>query len=526
MDQERTRFIWSLIFSIIIATEGIIVWLVLRPQTLWTLEDRIVIAVVAVPFLAGSLLGGCIGNRLRVEINVIISFVGGNLVLFLINSLLPHLPAENSNLNRLIIMAILWSSAGTIAGYRAVRFIYGSGFREYFFTVGVTFAATCLTAILVEGPVINLLECLKNNSTPILQKSVMGCKILDMGDQWDIYSIYLTAGIFWITLTGGEVTRFGFRTVLKRFFQVITLLGAFEFLVEFLASDFISNLIWLVPQIQPSDAYGAFFALAVAGLLAFPLNAESLQLAGLSKTNESVGAPKNLNGKGILRNQIWTILEKYFSASPGDMEKNGILTFSVISYLLITTCSFLYVHMRVGFRTLFSFTYESFQSSTGTGYITALVVLLYGIGGMINLFFVSGLATNKPGLINHQNTLSAIQRTMWNAHKNFVAGFIGSDYAVKADGIANILLVQGVSLIRSLVRITAISFAPLLKINVVTGVALFSTLIWFAFGRSVSSLAAWGTSIFFYWFIGGYLSMISLIAQKFNVREKPNRYKF
>lgn len=504
MNVARRIFILSLVFFVIVILEGVISGLKLQKQDLWTLEDRIVVAAVAVPFFAGSLWGGCIGNRLRVEIIVLVSFIGGNLVLLLINSLLPRLPGDPSNLNRLITMAILWFSVGTMAGYKATRAIYHSGFQAYFFTLGVTFTATCLSAILVEGPLANWLNC-----------STSSCNILDVGDQWNTYSIYLTTGIVWITFTGGEITRLGFRAVYVRFLQIFTVLGAVEFLVGYFASGLISNLIWLIPQTDPTQAYKGLFTLAVTGLLAFPLH------AGNRKSAKSSNARVNLD---LDRNEFQTALKKYLSADPKIMEKDGTLAFSMISYLLISTCAFLYVHFKTGIIALLSLNYVEFQSPTGTENLIAFVVLLYGIGSSINLFFILGLSANDPYSLDRQPILTSIQRTMWNAHKNFLTSFIGSDYDIKVDSKNELFLIQGISLIRSLGRITAITFAPLLNIFVAIGIALVSWMIWSIVGGSTSIIAAWGASIFFYWFIGGEFALIFFIARIVNKPERMNGF--
>jgi hypothetical protein len=143
------------------------------------------------------------------------------------------------------------------------------------------------------------------------------------------------------------------------------------------------------------------------------------------------------------------------------MKKNDTLAFSLISYSLIATLAFLYVHFRVGFRVLFSLTSASHQPLSASEFNIVSLVLILGIGASICWMFLLGVAVNSQGLNNASAFLDFIERTMQvhDRQQETFGGLIFSDYTRKPRGVADALRLQVTALIHALIKVLTLPFS-------------------------------------------------------------------
>ena len=92
--------------------------------------------------------------------------------------------------------------------------------------------------------------------------------------------------------------------------------------------------------------------------------------------------------------------------------KHNTIAFSVISYLLIATFTFLYIHSKVDFRVLFSLTAASPQPLSSSEFNIVSVILIFAVGACICLVLSLGMAVNGQDLNNASTFFGFVSRTM------------------------------------------------------------------------------------------------------------------
>ena len=195
--------------------------------------------------------------------------------------------------------------------------------------------------------------------------------------------------------------------------------------------------------------------------------------------------------------------------------RNSTLAFSVISYLLIATFAFLYIHSRVDFRVLFSLTSASPQPLSSSEFNIVSVILIFAIGACICLIFSLGMAVNDRDLNNPSTFFGFVSRTMQihNRREETFGGLIFSDYTRKPNTIVDALKLQATTLVHALLKILAIflSVGYLGPVKtVILGILFFLPNI--ALAHKVPIW--WNVTIFSFWFFSCYRGMLFWLARK------------
>jgi hypothetical protein len=193
--------------------------------------------------------------------------------------------------------------------------------------------------------------------------------------------------------------------------------------------------------------------------------------------------------------------------------RNTTLAFSIISYLLIATFAFLYIHFKVGLRVLFSPTSSSYQLLSSSEFNIVSFVLVFGIGACICQMFLLGVVANSQGL-NNTSFFDFVSRTMQvhDKQKETLGGLIFSDYTRKPNTIVDVLRLQATTLVRALFKILGVYFSVGLLnpvITVVLGLLFFLPNI--VLGHKIPIL--WNAVIFLFWFFSCYRAMLFRLAR-------------
>jgi hypothetical protein len=194
--------------------------------------------------------------------------------------------------------------------------------------------------------------------------------------------------------------------------------------------------------------------------------------------------------------------------------RNNTLAFSVISYLLIATFAFLYIHSKVTFGVLFSLTSASPQPLSSSEFNIVSVILIFGVGACICLMFSLGMAVNGQGLNNASVFFGFVSRTM-QIHDRKKAKFgdlIFSDYTRKPNTIVDALQLQTTTLVRALRKILGVYLSvgflgPVKK--VILGILFFLPNIVLA--HKVPTW--WNVTVFSFWFFSCYRGMLLWLAK-------------
>jgi|GEM_PF-1724880 tetratricopeptide (TPR) repeat protein len=213
------------------------------------------------------------------------------------------------------------------------------------------------------------------------------------------------------------------------------------------------------------------------------------------------------------------------NSSPGPRLGQGVkdrtkrdytLAFSFVSYLLVAILAFLFIYSRVvGFRNLLFLTSAAHQPLSTSEYDALSVMLFMGIGALICLISLLGVAQIAASPNSTSTIFGFIERTMRTPDhgKRTLGGSLFSDFTRKPRGIFDALLLQVMNFIRAVLKILMIfSSVGLLHpvISLIVAILFFGPLlIWH---RPEPILWQAGTAVF--WFYCSYRAVLFWLAKK------------
>ena len=182
---------------------------------------------------------------------------------------------------------------------------------------------------------------------------------------------------------------------------------------------------------------------------------------------------------------------------------NKTPAFSIISYLLIAAFAFLYIHLRVDLRVLFSQTSPGPQPFSGSEFSITLA-MFFGIGACVCLVIALGMAAGGQVACD-----GFISRTMQacDEHKVTLGEIIFSDYTKTPQTVFHALRLQVTTFVRALFKILTVylSVALLNRVMmIVLGALIFVPNI--VLGRTMPML--WNAVIFLLWFVVCYRALL------------------
>jgi tetratricopeptide (TPR) repeat protein len=203
-------------------------------------------------------------------------------------------------------------------------------------------------------------------------------------------------------------------------------------------------------------------------------------------------------------------VDKEISEAGNNQEKQYTLVFSIISYVLIAAIAFLYIHSKAAISDLLSLNGEISQSLSKSEYTIVVLVLMYGIGALVCLLFLLGVALNRQDA----SFFNFIDRTMRerNQQQETLGAILFSDYTRSPNGILDALRLQFTNLIRVLFKILMIFFSVGLlppAMSLVVAILLFGPQ--FILHHPVP--IPWQAGITLLWFYLCYRAMVFWLAR-------------
>ncbi|MCB0099486.1 MAG: hypothetical protein KDE46_27320, partial [Caldilineaceae bacterium] len=151
-----------------------------------TLEELAFWYLVGIPFVLGVLIGGIISAGINQFITVCLVILTLSLEILLITRSILQLPISATPNLLLFAIVAFWANLGFYIGYQAVNYLRLVGPRGYFFTFGLRFIGVCLNAILIEGPL----------------SQILAGRQIEVQTALDIYGTFLILSITMLALSG------------------------------------------------------------------------------------------------------------------------------------------------------------------------------------------------------------------------------------------------------------------------------------------------------------------------------------
>lgn len=195
-------------------------------------------------------------------------------------------------------------------------------------------------------------------------------------------------------------------------------------------------------------------------------------------------------------------------------DKNETLALSFISYLLIATITFLYIHFKIGIGVLFALNSKTHQPLSNAEFNIVNFILVTGIGASICLLFLLGIVFNHQELGQPVEFFKFVDSAMQirDIHKERLAGIIFSDYTRRPHGVGEALRLQAKALMHAAIKIIVIPFnIGLLHPILMTIFGLLFILPIFIFDRPLP--VYWSAVYFFFYFYFCYRGLLSQVAK-------------
>lgn len=215
------------------------------------MDEQISTWLIAYPYLTGCMAGWS-SNR---KISLGILAIGALFILPGTQSLIGELGGEGTFEWRIWGTVIIWLLSGLIFGLMANRYIRIVTVIGYIWTLGNAIIVTSITNIFFEGflPFFRNLE-----ATPFLLERIYS------------YLYILPVGILLVFGIGIQNSRFGYKSVMRKFAEFATILGLLELLSGQIWQTTLLNMSWWFTEMKPLPGYDWFFNFALMGFLMLP----------------------------------------------------------------------------------------------------------------------------------------------------------------------------------------------------------------------------------------------------------------
>jgi hypothetical protein len=142
------------------------------------------------------------------------------------------------------------------------------------------------------------------------------------------------------------------------------------------------------------------------------------------------------------------------------MKRNDTLAFSIIAYSSIVVMAFLYVQWKAGFGALLFMTDDNHPSLSGSEFNFATIILLIGIGTLVCLLILAGVAAYRNGVFGASTIFGFIGRTMQvsGRRQETIGELLFSDYQNRPGGIADAARLQASAFARALIKTVTLIF--------------------------------------------------------------------